>query len=210
MKTNKSTFYVSNIALVMAIFLSACSGKKQDHDHHDQANEKDTLAEMPSSNSATTQVVVFENVDPSVSSQINGFYNDYAKMSDALIEDNADGAKTIAKKLSDDVTKFDMSKLTGAQMDFYHTHSAKLSATLKNINESIDIEEIRTNLSTISESMYALVKAYHANTSELYYNFCPMAKNHEGAYWLTGNKEIRNPYMGQRMLRCGSTTETIN
>lgn len=207
MKINKSTFHVSHIALAVAIFLSACSGKKHDHDH---ANGKDTLTETASSNSSTTQVTVFENVDPSVSSQINAFYSDYSKMNDALIEDNADGAKTIAKKLSDDVTKFDMSKLIGDPMDFYHTHSAKLSAALKNISESVDIEEIRTNLATVSESMYALVKAYHANTSELYYNFCPMAKNHEGAYWLSGNKEIKNPYMGQRMLTCGRTRETIN
>ena len=102
-----------------------------------------------------------------------------------------------------------MSRLRGDQMDFYHSQSGKLSQALKNIGEGIDIEEIRDNMATVSESMHALVKAYHANTSELYYNFCPMAKNHEGAYWLSEVKAIKNPYMGQIMLNCGSTKETV-
>jgi hypothetical protein len=103
-----------------------------------------------------------------------------------------------------------MSKLGGEQMDFYHAQMAKLNQGLTGIRESTDIEETRIGLSTISESMYALVKAYHPNGSELYYQFCPMAKNGEGANWLSSTKEIVNPYMGQRMPHCGRTKETIN
>ena len=103
-----------------------------------------------------------------------------------------------------------MSKLIGEQMDFYHTQLATLNQGLKGIRESADIQETRLDFSTISESMYALVKAYHPNESELYYQFCPMAKNGDGANWLSSTKEIVNPYMGQRMPHCGRTKEMIN
>ena len=111
--------------------------------------------------------------------------------------------------MSQTISKFDMTRLIGEQMDFYHLQQAKLNQGLTSISASADIEETRLELATISEGMYALVKAYHTNESELYYQFCPMAKNGEGANWLSNTNEIINPYMGQRMLKCGSTKETL-
>lgn len=184
--------------------IAACSGNKtESHEGHDEAKEA-----APAKTTAV-EIKQFENVDASVKSQLNGFLSDYFAFNQALIEDNQDVAKDAARKLSESVDKFDMSKLQGEQMDFYHTQAAKLEQGLKDVEQSADIEEIRVELATVSEAMYALVKAYHPNDSELYYQFCPMAKNNIGANWLSSSKEIVNPYMGQRMLKCGNTQETI-
>lgn len=158
---------------------------------------------------STTEIKAFGNVDASVKTQLNGFLADYFALNQALIEDNQEAATVAAKKLSETIGKFDMSKLMGDQMDFYHTQLAKLNQGLKGIGQSADIEETRLELAKISEGMYALVKAYHSNESELYFQFCPMAKNGDGANWLSSSKEIINPYMGQRMLKCGTTKETL-
>ncbi len=203
MKTNR--VIVNAVAFALILFLIACSGKKQEaaetHEGHDQQATAEASAPM--------EVKAFENVDPSVKTQINGFLSDYFTLNQALIEDNQDGAKAAAKKLSGTVNSFDMSKLEGEQMDFYHAQQANLDLGLKGIAESTDIEETRNELAMISGAMYALVKAYHPNETELYFQFCPMAKNGEGANWLSNTKEIVNPYMGQRMLKCGKTQETL-
>jgi Cu(I)/Ag(I) efflux system membrane fusion protein len=194
-------------AMAMILLLSECSTKKQEA----QKEEGDKM-EMPDTKPAeqkATEVKVFENVDASVKTQLNGFLKDYFALNQSLIEDNQDHAKAAAKKLSETVNKFDMSKLMGEQMDFYHLQLAKLNEGLKGISESTDIEETRTALSTVSEGIYGLVKAYHPNESALYYQFCPMAKKGEGANWISSTKEIANPYMGQRMPHCGNTKETI-
>ena len=34
-----------------------------------------------------------------------------------------------------------------------------------------------------------------------------MAFNNEGAYWLSKNENILNPYFGEKMLTCGYTQE---
>jgi Cu(I)/Ag(I) efflux system membrane fusion protein len=34
---------------------------------------------------------------------------------------------------------------------------------------------------------------------------CPMALDNQGADWLQKDPELRNPYFGSMMLRCGST-----
>jgi Cu(I)/Ag(I) efflux system membrane fusion protein len=191
-------------AIACVTLIAACSGNKtESQEGHDKARE-----EAPAKVTAV-DIKQFENVDASVKSQLNGFLSDYFAFNQALIEDNQDGAKDAARKLSESVEEFDMSKLQGEQMDFYHTQAAKLEQGLKGVEQSADIEEIRVELATVSEAMYALVKAYRPNESELYYQFCPMAKNNIGANWLSSSKEIVNPYMGQRMLRCGSTQETI-
>ncbi|HMI65634.1 MAG TPA: DUF3347 domain-containing protein [Cyclobacteriaceae bacterium] len=208
MKKQNANLISLGTALAMIFLLSECSTKKQE----EQKEEGDKM-EMPDAKPAeqkATEVKGFENVDASVKIQLNGFLKDYFALNQSLIEDNQDHAKAAAKKLSETVNKFDMSKLKGEQMDFYHAQLATLNQGLKGIAESTDIEETRTALSTVSEGIYGLVKAYRPNESALYYQFCPMAKNGEGANWISSTKEIVNPYMGQQMPHCGSTKEMIN
>ena len=38
---------------------------------------------------------------------------------------------------------------------------------------------------------------------------CPMAIDEEGAMWLQEDEEVRNPYHGSAMLRCGSRVEVL-
>lgn len=33
--------------------------------------------------------------------------------------------------------------------------------------------------------------------------------NDKGAYWINGDKSIRNPYFGEKMMTCGEVKETI-
>lgn len=205
MKTKNSI----STTIVLAFILAACSGSKKEHDHNAMESAAKADSVKATEVTSTDQIKSFENVDASVKAQLNGFLADYFALNQSLIEDNQDGAKAAAKKLSETIGKFDMSKLMGEQMDFYHAQLAKLNQGLKGISQSADIEETRLELATISDGMYALVKAYHPNESDLYFQFCPMAKNGDGANWLSSTKEIINPYMGQRMLKCGKTQETL-
>src|SRR5882672_2273805 len=124
MKTKQ--LIVSTMTLVFAAFLAACSGGKKEHNH--DAMESNDKSDKGKTEVASLVVIkAFENVDVSVKKQINGFLTDYFALNQSLIEDNQDGAKAAAKKLSETVRKFDMSKLMGEQMDFYHTQLAKLN-----------------------------------------------------------------------------------
>ena len=205
---NKLDYPLYAAVFVGVLFLSACSGKKQEAN---QEKEADKMIAMKAAAPAKTdtEVMIFEQVDVSVKAQLSGFLVDYFALNKALIEDNQGEARAAARKLSGTVGKFDMTLLKGEQMDFYHKQSAKLMAGLKAIDESSDIEDTRMALVPVSESIFALTKAYRPNATDLYYQFCPMAKNGEGANWLSATKEIINPYMGQRMLKCGKTQEVI-
>jgi len=161
-------------------------------------------------NATVVPITAFENVDPAVKSQLATFLTGYFVLNQALISDSLAGAKVAAGKLSETAKKFEMSKLTGEQMDFYFVQSSKLKGALQEISESDDIEKARGGLATVSEAMYGLAKAFHPNESPLYYQYCPMARNNQGANWLSATKELVNPYMGQMMPECGRTQEKLD
>jgi hypothetical protein len=54
-----------------------------------------------------------------------------------------------------------------------------------------------------------LLKAFGANDRTLYYQHCPMANNDKGGNWISQTSEIKNPYFGDKMLKCGETKETL-
>jgi len=37
----------------------------------------------------------------------------------------------------------------------------------------------------------------------IYVQYCPMAFGNKGADWLAKEEEIRNPYFGDKMMKCG-------
>lgn len=83
-----------------------------------------------------------------------------------------------------------------------------LEATTKLVN-ALSLAEQRKVFSALSNEMAALVKSSKLSMGTLYLEYCPMANNNEGAYWLSNEKEIKNPYFGDKMLKCGSVKETI-
>lgn len=73
------------------------------------------------------------------------------------------------------------------------------------ISESKELQKQREAFANLSTNMYALAKSLKLTPEPIYYNYCPMNK----AYWLSSDKEIKNPYYGSAMLTCGKVTETI-
>ena len=43
----------------------------------------------------------------------------------------------------------------------------------------------------------------------VYNQYCPMADDNKGAYWLSNDKNVLNPYFGSAMLACGSVKQVI-
>ena len=157
----------------------------------------------------TVPIQSFKNVDPVTKTQLATFLTGYFALNQALIDDSLDGAKAAAAGLSETTKAFELSKLTGEQMDFYLVQGSNLKSSLQEIGASNDIEKARASLAAVSEAMYALVKAFHPNESTLYYQYCPMARDNQGANWLSATEELVNPYMGQMMLNCGRTQEKL-
>lgn len=76
------------------------------------------------------------------------------------------------------------------------------------MEETDEIEKQRELFSQLTEKIEPLFKA-SISEGAIYKQFCPMAFNGKGGYWISNVDKIRNPYYGEKMLKCGKVTETI-
>jgi Cu(I)/Ag(I) efflux system membrane fusion protein len=62
----------------------------------------------------------------------------------------------------------------------------------------------------ISDNMYDLVRTVRYDRAAIYHQYCPMAFNDAGGYWLSSSSDIKNPYYGKKMLTCGEVKDTLD
>ena len=78
----------------------------------------------------------------------------------------------------------------------------------KILQESDDIEGQRSQFSFLSTAMINTLQAFGYEDT-LYIQHCPMAMDNQGADWLSGEEEVKNPYFGDKMMKCGSVKRTL-
>lgn len=151
----------------------------------------------------------FAKADKTFIKQLNTVLESYYPLKDALVKTSASTAATAAIGLSNTLEKAATDKLTDDQKTYYTGHYNQLTTQLQVIAGSSDVEVQRKAFEQVSISMYALVKSFKANAEAVYRQYCPMAFKGKGAYWLSDNEEVMNPYFGNKMLHCGSVEEEL-
>ena len=136
-----------------------------------------------------------ESAEPLPAEVVGQLTTQYLAVKDALVAGDAGAATAAAKALSVENTS------GSASLDHLLLHWQAMA-------EGDDIEAQRVAFEDVSEHMYLIAKA-NPGESALYKQYCPMAFDNTGAYWLAAEEEVLNPYFGDAMLRCGKVQETI-
>tara|TARA_R110002096_G_scaffold257141_1_gene450446 strand:- start:16 stop:1875 length:1860 start_codon:yes stop_codon:yes gene_type:complete len=141
--------------------------------------------------------------------QLEQVFNAYIELKDAFVGDDSSIASRSAESLLSAMKKVDMKELSNNEA---HNHWMLISKEIKgsatSISEISDIEKQRGHLKHLSAHLSKAVKLFGVN-QKVYEQFCPMADNNKGAYWLSLNEPIKNPYYGSKMLTCGDTKTVI-
>ncbi len=135
-------------------------------------------------------------------------YTAYFSLKDALVATDGRAAAAQAKTLSTAISQVNMESLTPAQHSIWLSYQSKLSDDAGRIQGLTDAGKQRERFSPLSKNMYALMKAIKPATP-VYYEFCPMYGDGKSGNWLSMEPAINNPYFGDKMLHCGSVTETL-
>jgi membrane fusion protein, copper/silver efflux system len=137
-------------------------------------------------------------------------FTSYFKMKDALVKDDFTTAKSKAENFKNDLSKIDMKLFEGDSHKVWMSYAKPLNKSVQYIDHAKNIEELRTLFAPISEVMIKMSKSFNPLDQMLYSQYCPMAINDQGAYWLSKDAKVLNPYFGEAMLKCGEVKETIN
>jgi len=141
--------------------------------------------------------------------QLQEVYQAYLPVKDAFVDSDPDKAAELGQELQSALEAVDMSLLEGdAHMEWMQL-LGDMNGALETISGSDDMEEQRNAFAEFNAAFYRAVKTFGLHQGTVYYQFCPMALDNQGAYWLSSSKEIMNPYFGDAMLSCGETRETL-
>ena len=130
-------------------------------------------------------------------------------MNDAFVKSNAKSVANEAKKVIKAIESVDMALLEHDPHMKWMDQLEILNRTINAISKSNDIEEQRHEYIQFNLAFYESVKIFGLENTSAYFQYCPMANNDKGAYWLSSTKDILNPYFGDAMLTCGETKETV-
>ena len=133
----------------------------------------------------------------------------YDLLKDALVSDNGQKAKEEAGKLKEKIGKTAMSLFGGEAHQPWMTFQEKVITALDKMESAGDITEVRTGFIAVSDQFVSLAKLFGPFGETLYVQFCPMTNENKGAQWISRVSEVRNPYYGAAMLKCGETISEI-
>ena len=141
--------------------------------------------------------------------QLKTAFNDYVAVKDALVKDDSKEVTDNAKKLLNRLNLIDMTLLKD---NTAHSNWMKLEKELKSstksISETSDIKNQRNHFKHLSSHLSSAIELFGVN-EKVYNQFCPMADNNKGAYWLSKEENVINPYFGDAMLTCGEVKQVI-
>lgn len=172
--------------IAAAITLTSCGNNNAEKE---AGNEMDhNNHEQPAVNNSNATVKLKDD-------QLNAVYQHYVHLTTSLVNGDASEAK-----IASNAIEAGAKQISGGE---------PIASSASKITAAPDIEAQRNEYANLSNHLIELAKKSGLSSGALYVDYCPMAMNDKGAYWLSANKEIKNPYFGDKMLSCGEIKETI-
>ena len=185
----------------------------------------DASAQLLGKKSMMNQNNDFKNKDSKSNSSVDNFdvskkfqnqlgvvVDVYILLKDAFVLSNSDKAHSTSIDMKKALDEVDMKLLKGDAQHIWTNFLSLINNSLVQIHNSKNIEEQRKAFGSLSQEMYDMLHLFGfvtKNKRSLFFEFCPMADHNKGAYWLSYDKEIRNPFFGDSMLECGEVKKEL-
>lgn len=188
---------VMAMAMVGMTAMSCKDGKKAD-------STGTTPSEMSQEDTTTSNDLANSNLQHPESEKILA---DYMVLKDALVETNEEAAKKAGKQLEGTLKSFSVESYSAEQQNELKDIVAAAAEQAGQIGNST-IENQREHFELLTEQITNMVTVTGTKNT-LYQQFCPMYAA-DGGTWLSMEKNIRNPYFGSKMMKCGEVQKEIN
>jgi Cu(I)/Ag(I) efflux system membrane fusion protein len=149
------------------------------------------------------------NVSKGFQNQLKAVFYEYIKLKDAFVKDDSNNVMVVSKRLLNNLHLVDMKLLTdkvGHAQWMLLEKEIKAAAT--SISKTSNIKGQRNHFKQLSSSIANALEVFGIN-EKVYHQFCPMVDNNNGAYWLSKEEKVINPYFGEAMLTCGEVKQVI-
>ena len=154
-----------------------------------------------------------ENSGP-FNQSFNTLLSSYYSLKDAFVSSDVNKVNIAAGELAKSADSLKTSEIkgdsTGMIRETAKQFAQSLSSSASTLATAADIEAKRHEFETVTDALWSLTRTVQYDGQKVYYQYCPMAFNNKGAYWLSNTTEIRNPYFGDKMLKCGEVADSLD
>jgi len=175
------------LTIISLLFSSCADSKKNEKENEPEVITVDTTPKKEFYTSEDGDVKFEDEL-------ITAVYKEYIELKMAFVNNSS--------KLASYHASLFMEKLNDAKAD------KNLIKTTQKIIGSSDIEEQRMDFTTITSEVEKMIQG-QIKSGTVYKQYCPMAFNNKGGYWLSNSKDIYNPFFGDKMLKCGRVDSEI-
>lgn len=182
--------------LLLTIFAASCAdGDKEAQPEKDQP------------------VAFAKNSGPFIESY-NTLLTSYYTLKDALVASDSAKANIAASQLIVNADSLKVNEIQGDSTGMIRETASSFTSTIHSsaeaLQKEVSLEEKRKEFEMISDALWSLTRTVKYDGAKVYYNYCPMAFDNKGAYWLSNTATIKNPYFGDKMLECGSVEDSVD
>jgi hypothetical protein len=205
------TGFISVWPILIVLFVACNSTEKKDeHEDHNTAQTAEQHVTSADDKDIKSVSAAYTNVDAKLALSLKGVIEHYIYIKNALAHDNSSEAANGGKAMEKALKNIDKSLFTTDQKKIYDDDEDELKEHAGHIGSNgNNIKHQREHFLMMSEVMYDVVKAFGGGQL-LYHDHCPMYNEDKGgAMWLSETKEIKNPYFGAEMPKCGTVEEII-
>ncbi|WP_165499061.1 DUF3347 domain-containing protein [Gramella sp. KN1008] len=171
-----------------SLVLTSCGDNKKEKDdasapmQHEMHQESEDMAHAEETEKSVTEFKDEES---------QKLFDAYLAVKNALVQTDAEAAKSAAAELK--------SAAAGNE---------EIASVAQQMAETADVNKQRELFSELTKSMEPVLKG-SISGGKIYKQYCPMAFEGKGDYWYSDSDQIRNPYFGDKMLKCGRVEDTI-
>lgn len=141
--------------------------------------------------------------------QLDAVIHAYLSLKDGLVQADEKATSKSSSELLEALQNVEDKVLKGDAKTFWDEKKSFLMQHAKLCKEASTIAGKRENFIYLSQPLIKVVEAYGPGEEKLYVDFCPMANNNKGAFWLSANPKIQNPFMVADMRSCGEVKQEI-
>ena len=187
------------VVIVLLVRPFFCSGDDK------QADKKKDVEQKPLSISENSNAF-----NQSFTQLLNSYYS----LKDALVASDTAKASSAAHAVAKAADGLKVNEIKGDSTGVIKETAKNFTGTITSSAQALaaekDIKDKRKEFVMIADAMWSLTRTVKYEGEKVYWEYCPMAFNKQGAYWMSNEREIKNPFFGNEMLNCGSVEDSLD
>jgi hypothetical protein len=88
--------------------------------------------------------------------------------------------------------------------------AANISGSAKTMTDENKIEDKLREFNMITDALWSLTRTVKYEGQKVYYQFCPLALDNMGGYWLSDKIDTDNPYVRDKSKSCNEVNDSLD